>query len=91
MKHKHTNTQTTTLVQARTVEQVVQEAKALRKENRGLEKKMSKLHVKRSKRGSSREVLEQLQRQIHSQVGRFEGSVGGFGWRVRSLAMRGRE
>ena len=46
---------------AQAVEGVVEEVASVRKQTRSLEKKLSKLHVKRTKRGSSREALEDLQ------------------------------
>lgn len=46
---------------AQAVEGVVEAVASVRKQNRSLEKKLSKLHVKRTKRGSSREALEDLQ------------------------------
>jgi len=50
-----------------TVESVCETTARIRKENRSLEKKLSKLQVKRTRRGSSRETLDGLRQQIEAE------------------------
>ena len=73
---------------AAAAESIVAEASQVRKENRSLEKKLSKLQVKRTKRGSSREALEYLQEQIRVQQDRNANMLDGFRSRLASKQAR---
>jgi hypothetical protein len=73
---------------ARLVEAAVDEVAALRKDNRALEKKLAKLPVKRSNRGSSQEALAQLQQRVEQQRARTAELVEGFRKRLAAKQAR---
>ena len=73
---------------ANAVGRVCSEIDTVHKSNRALERKLGKLHVKRTKRGSSREVLQQLQQQIEAQQRRNDKLLDNFRTRLSAKQTR---